>query len=182
MDNTTFTICPDVGERVSVTFLHVDLEVSTQTGLDGNGCWDYIEVIDNGTSLGTYCSEANGDGDAPINPQADLSTHPYFIAATIGDCLIITLYSDGIVQETGIEFQVKCLSACPDSLYVPNIVLSETYPSKALTYSDGRVLSGEHVTLESNSIELQSGFEVELGAEFLGHINPCTPALLKPIP
>lgn len=69
-----------------------------------------------------------------------------------------------------------CNSLCVYALDLYGNISSDTYETSHHVTSDGSVLLGENVTFEGgHHIELRAGFEVATGAEFLGHIQNCTP-------
>lgn len=113
-DLQTFTICPQGNDTASITFTYFDIETSPDgNGITGAGCFDFIEVFDDGVSMGTYCSEASGDGNAPSDSTSDLSIHNTFTASDTGHCLTVVFDSDGSINETGFTFIVNnCTPPC----------------------------------------------------------------------
>ena len=63
---------------------------------------------------------------------------------------------------------------CPDILNINGTVITDQYLAADQILSDGTINATEHVLYQSaNTIDLEVGFEVELGAQFLGFIKGC---------
>ena len=169
----TFTICPSGNDTASISFTYFDLESTSGGGVTGQGCFDFVEIFDDGVSLGTYCSEADGDGDMPSNPASDLSIHHTFIASDTGHCLTVVFDSDGSVRKTGFEFVVNnCL--CPPIRFISGAPAAGSFFADTTITSDGLIESPKGVIYQAgNEILLNTPFEVELGAEFDAQIGDC---------
>ncbi len=106
--------------------------------------------------------------------------------ATIGSLTVEMTNSCGtFVREIAISFAdpIVCNSACPETLFVDNAnYLSNdphqsTFTADRTITSDGIITSANNENIEffaGESIELQPGFEVQLGAEFSADIEPCS--------
>ena len=183
--NETFMVCPDNPfDVVSINFTYFDLETSIGVGHNGLGCWDYVEVFDGvgGSSFGTFCSEASGDGGVPSNPIADLSTHSSFTATNAGDCLAVVFYSDKSIRQTGFTFEVSCsnnFDACTmgyQNQYqlTGNLSQSFDFETNQGIDSDQIIQTGLGVDYDAATcIDLLPNFEVQLGAEFDAFIDGC---------
>lgn len=79
-------------------------------------------------------------------------------------------------QETGIDCGgpdcPDCV-ICTESYYYSGILLSGIYEANGRIRSDALVTASSEVSLFANEILLDTGFEVELGAEFSVEISPC---------
>lgn len=122
-ENFNYTVCPDVAtDLISVTFTHFDLEVT----FDGLACRDFVTISDatTMTNFGMFCSEADGDGDAP--PAAnDLSLNPTFTAEGPGNCLTIAFTSNPSNRGTGFSFDVSCVPPPVCTLNVGDLIITE---------------------------------------------------------
>ena len=63
---------------------------------------------------------------------------------------------------------------CPDSLDISGVVNSGLYEAQSLITSDGLIPNPNNIIYRAgNTIELESGFEVFIGAQFHAYIGPC---------
>lgn len=109
----TYTICPDAGGNVSLTFTFVDIEVNTGgTGIQ-DGCWDFLTIY-NGASTAdpvlaqTLCGELDGDGGIPSDSTSLLQAGDVFTSTDASGCLTVVFDSDGSVTEQGWSAIVDC--------------------------------------------------------------------------
>lgn len=147
-DDALFVICPDGTDPVSIKFTHFDLEQY----------FDWVEIFDGATFLGSYSS---------------LSVDTVFTASP-DSCLILNFTSDGSVQSTGFTFEVSC-GDCPQTLTVNGMPEAGTYKAEDMLSSDALIQSPNAVIFRAgNKINLNANFEVELGAELDLLIEPCS--------
>ncbi len=69
---------------------------------------------------------------------------------------------------------------CPAIDNISNTPTSGNYQASNTITSDAQIMATENVIYGANTICLEDGFEVVLGGEFLGEINPCTPFTQAP--
>ena len=174
-DVKTFTICPSGADTASITFTYFDIEVSPILGgTTGMGCWDYVEIFDDGLSLGTYCSEASGSGKAPSDSSSDLSIYNRFVASDTGHCLSVVFHSDINMTRTGFEFIVDNCIDCPPVRVINGAPEAGSFYAGTIINSDAVIESPKGVIYHSgDEINLNENFEVELGAEFDALIDDC---------
>ena len=113
--NDTTIICPDAVNQV-MTLIFVEFMVEDGTA---SGCWDNLQIWE------------DADGDATIDPAvdsqfgggaivdnvtggfcgnsvADLPNGGIFVTSAAGNCFIMVLQSDGIIEEAGYTAEVLC--------------------------------------------------------------------------
>jgi len=109
----TYTICPDAGGNVSLTFTFVDIEVNANANGAQDGCWDFLTIYNGASSTdavlaATLCGELDGDGGVPSNSTSLLQAGDVFTSTDASGCLTIVFDSDGSVTDEGWIATVDC--------------------------------------------------------------------------
>lgn len=88
--------------------------------------------------------------------------------------------TDGIQngQETGLDCGGPSCPACPTcfvSQYYSGVIFSGIYQTSNYIGTNAIVLSGDDVSILASCLEMDPGFETQLGSEFLADPVPCIP-------
>lgn len=156
----TYTFCPDdpSSTTIEVNFTAFSVEddptcqYDAMTVYDGNGT--------GGTVIGTYCG-ANSPG---LVTSSDAS-----------GCLTFVFVSDVSVTDAGWAATVSCVSDCGPALtLVGNVSGMEDNETDDYIESTQTIASSAMVDYDAvNYIDLNPGFCVEQGAEFMAFIDGC---------
>ncbi len=107
VSDETYTICPDAGTILVITFTEFQVE-----NLGTTGCFDDLQII-----LGT---DTDGNGGTAVagglgnnggfcgDDVSDLPTDGIFTSGNFDECMTFILNSDGSVQNTGWAATVSC--------------------------------------------------------------------------
>ncbi len=124
-----------------------------------------------------------GDGTPPSTTPVPGTTitHNFPGTGTYLVCMMVeAIGSDGNVcwaKDYCRVVQVHCFADCIDDDTITGDVGTSVYQTANTINSDGIIYQGDNVSYYSNEISLNPGFEVQLGAEFLADIAPCTPTV-----
>lgn len=120
--------------------------------------------------------DCDQDGDGLTNDvEATIGTNPT-LADTDGDGI-----EDGAEVTAGSSPVNPCdpdpdsPACCTADEYYTSTIAPAIYQTSNSIGSNGQVLTGTFVTFLSGYIDLEADFNVELGADFLGDIDPCSP-------
>ena len=149
----------------------------------------YLEIID-----GSHCQfgEASGfsncvTGEAFSCPFTSYISkadqHTQMLSSTLpwldywlkADCNAWTTFHDYLTMSSNHTYMESGTAACCDAiLIVDGTIDNGLYEAGMTILSDGLVPNGNDVVFHAGtSIELESGFEVELGASFIAEIEGC---------
>jgi len=125
---TSTTILPDsAGEKVTITFTHVDIEVDTAGEGEQDGCYDYLTIYNGPDNTypvlaQTLCGEDSGSGDNTIVASSELHVGDFYTSTDVSGALTIEFNSDSSEVRTGWEATISC-----DVLGVDDVVNEPTF-------------------------------------------------------
>ncbi len=133
-----------------------------------------------GTDVGTneYSGSGNYEHFTYAIGQFFTGTFTYLVltcdndATATGDSYFSNIQ---IYEDYNANLMCDDAPACPTNDNLSGGIASDTYQASNTIASTGVVANTDNVTFSANIICLDNGFEVELGGEFLGEINPCMP-------
>jgi len=169
--DTVHVVLTDVNgcEFSSVDFI---INSETLTELDETICggetynFNGIELNTSGIYFDTISRFELCDSIIQLDLFVDLDSDGDGVCDTIDQCL------DTPVGEVVNEFGCPL---CPDLLEISSSITSGLYKAEQIITADGQILNAEAVEFNAGAeISLEVGFEVEVGAEFLGIIQDCS--------
>lgn len=112
-ENSSWLICPDTtSEYLTLEFIFVDIEVTTDTAVYSTGCKDrlfiYDGLDDQATLVGSYCGEESGSGMQPFDRAHTLRVGDQFRPTSASGCFYIKFESDADVTKSGWIADVTC--------------------------------------------------------------------------
>ncbi len=141
---------------------------------------NFLNTMDNDNGANWCLSTsalASGDTGTPgaINDTCDMDMDGVFDA--VDNCPNVANPGQEDADMNGIGDACEMM-ACPDTLYVPGIIASGLYEAAMNVNSDGATAPASNVTFHGGiDIDLNPGFCVPLGAEFLAEIMGCVPII-----
>lgn len=173
--NKVYTICPDnpTCEFVEVTFTAFDVEGDTDGG-SPTDCYDVFNIYDGNSIVATqiggeYCNTP-GPGSPGTVTSSDAS-----------GCLTFEFISDAFVNAPGWDATISCVDngscgGCNNIEMYSGNISSGLYEAAVNinTSLTTTVATGSNVTFQAGTdIDLNEGFCVQAGGEFLATIAPC---------
>ncbi len=157
-----------------------DIDAGFIYTIDQNTCRVSFSPISANDCYRIYWIWGDGTSTSPAPSPADTAyPHDFPGTGSYTVCMIFeVLGPDGTVcwtKEYCRTIQVHCFADCIDDDVITGDVGTSVYQTANTIDSDGIIYQGDNVSYFSNTITLNPGFEVRLGAEFLADIAPCTP-------
>ena len=111
-ENSSWLICPDSTEYLTIEFTHVDIEVAIDAGVDSTGCMDVLYIYDGVDAKsplrGAYCGQESSDGQSSFISGHTLEVGDSFVSTDSTGCFFMKFESDTDNTRSGWYAEITC--------------------------------------------------------------------------